>query len=71
MGNYFNKEEEILYIPYYSVFDIKEQEQGIGIASEGIGISSESIPLKKKNSYYTTACKSYDAVKQHGIDLLK
>ena len=64
MGNYFNKEEEILYIPYYSVFDIKEQEQGIGIASEG-------IPLKKKNSYYTTACKSYDAVKQHGIELLK
>ena len=51
------EEEEILYIPYYSVFDIKEE--------------PDDMHLKKKNSYYTTACKSYDAVKQHGIDLLK
>ena len=56
MGQSLEKEEDT-YIPYYSVFDIKETKQ--------------EIPLKKKNSYYTTVCKSYDAVKQHGIDLLK
>lgn len=64
MGNYFNKEEETIYIPYYSVFNIKEQEQDMDIVPE-------DIPLKKKNSYYTIAYKSYDTIKQHGIELLK
>ena len=56
MGQSLEKEEDT-YIPYYSVFDIKETKQ--------------AIPLKKKNSYYTTVYKSYNSIKLHGIDLLK
>ena len=58
MGQWLTKyeEEQELYIPYYSVFDLKYPEQ--------------DLHLKKKNSYYTTVCKSYDTIKQHGIEIL-
>ena len=56
MGNYLDKKKDN-YIPYYTVFDIKEQKQ--------------DIPMEKKNSYYTTICKNYNSIKLHGIEILK
>jgi hypothetical protein len=50
------EEEQELYIPYYSVFDLNPE---------------QDFDLKKKDSYYTVICKSYDTIKQYGIEILK